>query len=103
MAVGILVRPHALERARERYGLVNIDVRLIRDDVRDALVARRAAKQLPHRAHVAEGNSVYVWTPRMERIYVVAGQRGPTRAWLCVLTALPSAWRDDIDEWEAAA
>lgn len=104
MRVGILVTDHALERARERFGLANIDRKLIHDDVRDGLLARRGGRQIPvHSSRPpCEGNALYVWTPRGERIYIVEGVKRGRRSWLSVVSAIPGVYRDDID-WPVAA
>lgn len=83
--------------------------RLICDDVRAAIHARRGGRALPSAFRSAlphEENRIYVWTPRLERIYIVEGVRRPQRAWLQVVTALPGFCVDgdvaDLD-WRAAA
>jgi hypothetical protein len=86
----IQVTEHALQRARERYGLVNVDWLLIADDVRAAILAGRAGKTHPNGSgHTCRRGGIYAWTPNCDRIYVVDGARSRTRRFLRVTTALP--------------
>lgn len=85
----MIVTEHALARARQRFGLVNIDWRLIHDDVRDGMLARRCGRTHPNGTQSARGvNSFYVWTPCRKRVYVVDVFHHRGRPRLRVLTSL---------------
>jgi hypothetical protein len=101
---GVLVTHHAIERAHQRYGLVNIDVRVIHSDVCDALRARRTSRCHPFIAsYGAEENCFFVWTEGMKRVYVVRGiRRAYRRGYLKVVTSLPGYRSDDELREEAA-
>lgn len=97
----MIVTEHAVVRAQQRFGLLNIDWRLIHDDVRDGLLARRAGKTHPNGQQQVSGNALYVWTPCRQRVYVVDTfhHRGKPR--LRVLTAVNGVY--PIEGWAQAA
>lgn len=89
----IQVTALAVARARQRYGLTNVDWLVIRTDVEDALRAGRGGKLHPNGSgYPCEGAGIYVWTPNRERIYVIEAIRSRSRTFLRVVTSLPGCY-----------
>ena len=85
----IIVTAHALARARQRYGLVNIDRDVIFDDVRSALLSGRGGRNHPNGSGFSiTGGAIYVWTACKQRVYVVEAKRRR----LLVVTAIPGVY-----------
>lgn len=88
------VTPHAVVRARQRYGLAHVDWKVIHDDVYDAILAGRAGKLHPNGSgYACAGDGMYAWTPNLLRVYVFdAFENREGRVCLRVLTALPGCY-----------
>ncbi|MGH7326844.1 MAG: hypothetical protein ACREJX_00710 [Polyangiaceae bacterium] len=92
----VVVTDHALARARQRYGLVNIDIDLVVADVRSALLAGRGSRFHPNgTGYECTDGGIYVWTKCRQRLYVVGSDRRRRRPRLIVLTALRGFYGGD--------
>lgn len=91
----MIVTEHALQRAQQRYGLVNIDRQVIAADVCEALKERRGSRLHPDgTGFEAKRGTIYVWTANGRRLYIVEAFRWKGKTKLRVLTALPGNRRE---------